>query len=221
MTPPLRAALFDLDGTLLDTAPDMALALEQLCGEEQRITPAFQAIRAQVSHGSSGVLKLAFPDVDAATFERLRARFLNIYRQCLATHTCLFPGFDATLSALERAGIPWGVVTNKPGWLTDPILESVGLQRRAGCVLSGDSLPERKPHPRPLLVAAALLAVPAAECLYFGDAQRDIMAANAAGMVALGARFGYHGPDDDPDSWQARAWLNGPMELLPWVGLAS
>lgn len=219
MSTPLRAALFDLDGTLLDTAPDMALALERLCREEARTMPAFGAVRAQVSHGSNGVVRLAFPDVDEASFERLRARFLQLYRQCLATDTCLFPGFDTTLRALETAGIPWGVVTNKPGWLTDPILMAMGLQQRAGCVVAGDSLPERKPHPRPLLVAAALLAVPAAECLYLGDAQRDIEAANAAGMVALGARFGYHGPSDQPDTWQARAWIDGPSDVLPWLGL--
>jgi len=219
MSVPLRAALFDLDGTLLDTAPDMALALERLCREEARTMPAFGVVRAQVSHGSNGVVRLAFPDVDEAGFERLRARFLDLYRQCLATRTCLFPGFESTLRALEAAGIPWGVVTNKPGWLTDPIMMAMGLHQRVGCVVAGDSLPERKPHPRPLLVAAALLAVPAPECLYLGDAQRDMQAANAAGMVALGARFGYQGPSDQPDTWQARAWIDTPSEVLPWLGL--
>jgi phosphoglycolate phosphatase len=113
------------------------------------------------------------------------------------------------------------VVTNKPGWLTDPLLEALGLSSRAGCVLSGDSLPERKPHPRPLLVAAGLLHVAPEHCVYVGDALRDIQAARDAGMLALGASFGYIGPDDQIETWKADGWLAEPLELLHWFGLQA
>jgi phosphoglycolate phosphatase len=215
-----RAALFDLDGTLLDTAVDMATALNTL--RQQRALPPleFAAIRCEVSHGSNAVVRAGFPQAQEAEFEALRAQFLRIYRGCLADQTALFDGFAATLAVIEEAGVPWGVVTNKPGWLVDPLLEATGLAQRAGCVVAGDSLPERKPHPRPLLVAAGLLEVAPAHCLYLGDAQRDIDAARAAGMIALGASFGYLRATDQPHSWQAAAWLNHPLELLPWLGLA-
>jgi phosphoglycolate phosphatase len=216
-----RAALFDLDGTLLDTAPDMAAALNSLRAEESLAALDFAEIRCQVSHGSNAVVRLGFPDAAGEEFEALRVRFLAIYRLDLASRTRAFPGFETTLTALESAGIPWGVVTNKPGWLTDPLLAALGLAGRAGCVVSGDSLPERKPHPRPLLVAAGLLGIDPAECIYVGDARRDIDAALAAGMLPLGARFGYLGPADDPASWPAAAWLDDPRELLPWFGLAA
>jgi N-acetyl-D-muramate 6-phosphate phosphatase len=215
----LRGALFDLDGTLLDTAPDIAGAMNSLLREQSRDALPFATLRAQVSHGSAAVLRLGFADADAARFVELQARLLSIYSQRIADCTVPFDGFDRTLRALDEAGIPWGVVTNKPGWLTDPLLQALDLHQRAACVVSGDSLTERKPHPRPLLVAAALMDRAPAECVYVGDAQRDIDAARAAGMLALGARFGYLGPDDEPDSWQAAAWLEQPSDLLRWFEL--
>jgi phosphoglycolate phosphatase len=215
-----QGALFDLDGTLLDTAPDIAAAMNQLLQEESRPALPLLQIRPQVSHGAAAVLRLGFADVNADHFVQLQARLLDYYRARIASATQLFSGFEATLAALERAAIPWGIVTNKPGWLTDPLLTALDLQGRATCVLSGDSLPERKPHPRPLLVAAALMDRTPAECVYVGDAERDMTAARAAGMVALGVRFGYLGPDDEPDTWQATAWLDHPHELLQWFGVA-
>jgi N-acetyl-D-muramate 6-phosphate phosphatase len=212
----LQAALFDLDGTLLDTAPDIATAMNALLREQSRPELAFGSIRPHVSHGSVAVVKAGFADVSEVEFERLRLRFLDLYRESVAVATRLFPGFEATLESLERARIPWGVVTNKPGWLTDPLLDALDLSRRAGCVISGDSMPERKPHPRPLLVAAGLLNVAAEHCVYVGDALRDIKAARAAGMLALGASFGYIGPDDQPETWCADGWLSAPEELLNW-----
>jgi phosphoglycolate phosphatase len=216
----LQAALFDLDGTLLDTAPDIATAMNALLREQSREELAFSAIRPQVSNGSAAVVRIGFADVGADEFERLRLRFLDLYRECIAVATRPFPGFETTLERLEQARIPWGVVTNKPGWLTDPLLDALALSRRAGCVVSGDSLPERKPHPRPLLVAAGLLNVAPEHCVYLGDALRDIEAARAAGMLALGARFGYISADDQPDSWRADGWLSEPLELLSWFDTA-
>ena len=213
------AALFDLDGTLLDTAPDIAHALNRLLRERSRAELPFERIRPQVSHGAVATVRTAFPEATGEDFERLRARFLDLYRERVAVDTRLFEGFERTLEVLEAAAIPWGVVTNKPGWLTDPLLAILGLHRRAYCVLAGDSLDQRKPHPRPLRVAAALIGVPAAGCVFVGDAQRDIDAARGAGMLALGARFGYLGVDDRPQDWLADGWLDTPTDLLPYFGL--
>ena len=214
---PGRAVLFDLDGTLLDTAPDMAGALDALLAEHGRAPLNFARVRPQVSHGSLAVVRLGFPDADPERFAALRQRFLEIYAGRLARETRPFPGCELVLDTLERRAIPWGIVTNKPGYLTEPLLAALGLQGRAACVLSGDSLPERKPHPRPLLVAAERAGVAPADCIFVGDAQRDIQAARAAGMLPLLARFGYLGPTDDPDSWEAAGALDAPEDLLGWL----
>ncbi len=216
-----RAALFDLDGTLLDTAPDMAAALNVLRVEMAGEPLPFSLVRPQVSNGAIAMIRTAFPAAAGEEFERLRLRFLDIYRANLVVHTQLFPGFEAVLQRLEADAIPWGVVTNKAAWLTEPLLETLGLRRRAGCVLSGDSLPERKPHPRPLLVAAQRLGVAASDCVYVGDALRDVQAANGAGMCALGAQFGYLNPLDEPQHWPVAGWLAAPEDLLPWLDLRA
>jgi N-acetyl-D-muramate 6-phosphate phosphatase len=217
---PLAAVLLDLDGTLLDTAPDLARALNTLRVEQQLSPLAFEHIRPQVSNGATAVVRVGFPDADAPRFELLRARFLDLYRAALVVDTRLFPGFDEVLSQLEAHHIPWGVVTNKPRWLTEPLLQQLGLYQRAGCVLSGDSLPVRKPDPLPLLTAARQLGVEPQHCLYLGDALRDMQAARAANMVALGASFGYIGAEDAVHDWPVTAWIEEPLELLPWVGLS-
>lgn len=217
---PLSAVLLDLDGTLLDTAPDMTRALNALRAEHHLPALALEAIRAHVSHGASAVVRIGFADAGAAAFEALRARFLELYRTDLVTDTRLFAGFAEVLDALDAHRIPWGIVTNKPAWLTAPLLAGVGLDTRAGCVVSGDSLPVRKPDPLPLLSAAQQLRASAAECCYVGDALRDMQAARAAGMVALGARYGYISADEELGSWPVTAWIDAPLELLAWVGLA-
>jgi phosphoglycolate phosphatase len=217
---PLAAVLLDLDGTLLDTAPDLARALNTLRGEQQLPPLAFERIRPQVSNGANAVVRVGFADADPERFAALRARFLELYRAGLAVDTRLFPGFDDVLCQLEAHRIPWGVVTNKPRWLTEPLLQQLGLFERAGCVLSGDSLPVRKPDPLPLLTAARQLKVEPARCLYLGDALRDIQAARAANMVALGASFGYIGTHEEVQAWPVTAWIDQPFELLAWVGLA-
>jgi len=216
-----RAALFDLDGTLLDTAPDFVVAINRLLGEEQRASLGLATIRPQVSNGAIAVVRTAFADVpvDSAAFGELRARFLAHYRSALSTHTQLFPGFEAVLATLDSHGLPWGIVTNKAAWLTEPLLADLGLHTRAACVMSGDTFPERKPHPRPLLAAAEHIAVAPADCVYVGDALRDVQAARAAGMVPLGARFGYLDAADDPGSWPVAGWLDEPQQLLSWLEL--
>jgi len=218
-TTPLAAVLLDLDGTLLDTAPDLARALNALRTQQQLPPVAFERIRPCVSEGATAVVRVGFPEADAAQFEALRARFLDLYRAQLVVETRLFPGFDAVLAQLEAHRIPWGVITNKPRWLTEPLLQQLGLFERAGCVLSGDSLPVRKPDPLPLLTAARQLGVAPERCLYLGDALRDAQAARAANMVALGASFGYLPAHEDVTAWPVSAWIDEPLELLAWVGL--
>lgn len=213
----IRAVLFDLDGTLIDTAPDMIDSLNQLRAEESLPPLPYELARTQVSHGSTGLVRLAFPGVDPERFERLRGRFLAIYNERVARDTKLFDGAVEVLEALESTHRPWGIVTNKPTFLTTPLLEAIGLGLRAGCVVAGDTLPQRKPHPAPLLHAADLLGVAAPACLYVGDAERDIQAARAAQMPVLLASYGYLGPDDQPERWGADAEIASLRELLTWL----
>ena len=194
MNSPLRGVLFDLDGTLLDTAPDMIAALNQLRAEHNATALPYDLARTQVSHGSSGLVRLGFPELQGEAFEQLRLRFLDLYTARLTNETALFEGFEVVLATLEQRAMPWGIVTNKPAFLTDPLLAALGLDRRAGAVVSGDTLPQRKPHPAPLLLAASQLQLPPATCLYVGDAERDVQSARAAGMPVLVARYGYLGP---------------------------
>jgi 2-phosphoglycolate phosphatase len=220
-TAALRPVLFDLDGTLLDTAPDMIAALNALRLQEQRSALPFDAMRQHVSHGSFRLIEVGFPDADAERFERLRLRFLDLYSTRLTAETRPFPGFEAVLAELDARGVPWGVVTNKPAFLTDPLLAALGLAARAGAVVSGDTLPQRKPHPAPLLHAARTIGREPSEFVYVGDAERDIAAARAAGMCSLVARFGYLGPDDTPERWQADGFIDSPDELLGWLAAAT
>lgn len=219
LSEPLRAALFDLDGTLLDTAPDMAAALNALRAEQHQEPLEFVRIRPQVSNGAAAMVRVGFPEADAVQAEHLRLRFLDIYATQLADQTRLFRGFDEVLGTLEAHGIPWGVVTNKQASLTVPLLAALNLSSRAACVVSGDTIVERKPHPAPLFLAAERIGIPPEHCLYLGDALRDVQAAIAAGMLPLGARFGYLDPAEEPERWPVAGWLDRPAELLPWLGL--
>jgi N-acetyl-D-muramate 6-phosphate phosphatase len=212
-----RALLLDLDGTLLDTAPDMAAALNALRQEHAAAPLPFASIRPHVSHGGAALVRLGFAGAAPDEHERLRLRFLELYRGALATGTRLFPGFEEVLAALERAGVPWGIVTNKPGWLTAPLLESLGLASRAACVVAGDTLAKRKPHPEPLLHAAALAHRTPAECVFVGDTERDIIAGRAAGMHTVAVRYGYLAEGEDPAAWQPDGIVDRPAELLDWI----
>jgi N-acetyl-D-muramate 6-phosphate phosphatase len=220
MASTLRAVLFDLDGTLLDTAPDMVGALNALRREHSLSPLPFEAVRGAVSHGAARVVKLGFPDADPEGFAGLQRRFLEIYRGALSLETRLFPGMDQVLQALAQSGVKCGIVTNKAGWLTEPLLDELGLRARFACVVSGDTLAERKPHPKPLLHAAALADVPPSACIYVGDAERDVQAAHAAAMPALVADYGYLQPDEDSAAWGADGYLNEPLDLLDWIKTA-
>jgi N-acetyl-D-muramate 6-phosphate phosphatase len=213
----LRAVLFDLDGTLLDTAPDLIRALNHVRVDQGREPLPYEVARTQVSHGSSGLIRLGFPDLSGDPLEQLRLQLLDFYSAHLSVGTKLFDGCQAVLDNLAAREMTWGIVTNKPGFLTTPLLATLGLDRVAGSVVSGDTLPQRKPHPAPLLLAASQLALPPERCLYVGDAERDVQASRAAGMPVLVARYGYLGPDDDTDSWQPDGQIDSPLGIIDWL----
>ncbi len=217
----LAAVLFDLDGTLLDTAPDMVGALNALRAEESLAPMPYDEIRSAVSHGAARVVKAGFPQADPECALRLQQRFLKIYRGALSRETRLFPGMDEVLSALAGWRIKSGIVTNKAAWLTEPLLEELGLRSRFACVVSGDTLAERKPHPAPLIHAAALAGAAPSECIYVGDAERDVQAAHAAAMPALVANYGYLRADEDSSRWSGDGYLSRPTDLLDWLKLSG
>jgi N-acetyl-D-muramate 6-phosphate phosphatase len=213
------AVLFDLDGTLADTAPDLAAALNAMLRDDGRDPMPFELIRPWVSWGALRLIRLGYGDaLDPARVKELRVRFLACYEAGLCRESRLFPGIPEALAALEAAAVPWGVVTNKPGWLTEPLLAALGLGDRAGTVISGDTLPFSKPHPMPLLHAARELRVPASRCVYVGDNVRDIEAGRAAGMYTIAAAWGYIPADDDPAAWQADRVVCTPAALAPLAG---
>jgi N-acetyl-D-muramate 6-phosphate phosphatase len=214
----IRTVLFDLDGTLLDTAPDLADALNTVLIENNRPPLSFEAIRPVVSHGGIALIELGFRlDRSDPAFEPLRQRLLAVYRANLSGKTRPFEGMEALLDALEARGLNWGVVTNKPGWLTEPLLQDLGLFGRAACIVSGDTLKERKPNPAPMLLACRQAGSEPAQCVYIGDARRDIEAGRNAGMHTLVALFGYLQANDDPHAWDASGTINTPGEVLDWL----
>jgi phosphoglycolate phosphatase len=209
---------FDLDGTLVDTAPDLAYALNQVLEEEGKHPLPYEAIRAVASHGSAGLLGLAFGiNPDDAEYASLQQRFITIYQANLTRASTLFPGMESVIESLEKSGIPWGVITNKPAYLTDPLMAGLGLHSRAACIVSGDTTANSKPHPEPMLHACKLTEADPAQCLYIGDAQRDIEAGRNANMYTIVACYGYLGAHDKPESWQADAMIQHPSELSQWI----
>lgn len=197
------AVFFDLDGTLLDTAPDMVGALDRLRAELQLEPVDYAHARRYVSRGALGMLQIGFAHLHADEREALRDRYLAHYERCLADNTAPFAGIAELLDGLDAAGTRWGVVTNKPGYLAEPLLAALDLARRCASIVSGDTLPERKPHPAPLLHAARQAGVSADSSIYIGDDRRDIVAGRAAGMTTVAAGYGYITPDEDPADWGA------------------
>ena len=213
-----RAILFDLDGTLLDTAPDLADALNTVLVENQRSPLPLDDIRPAVSHGGVALVRLGFNmERSNPAFEDLRERLLEVYRENISRRTQPFPGISELLDSIEQRGLNWGIVTNKPGWLTEPLLQDLDLFNRAACVVSGDTLDERKPHPAPMLHASRLASSRPEQCVYIGDAQRDIEAGNNAGMQTLVALFGYLQEEDEPHTWNANSMIDQPQDLLAWM----
>lgn len=212
----LKAILFDLDGTLLDTAPEFTDGINQLRAELGLPLLTLDFLRPAVSHGSAAVLEKAF-DLSSKHPElaSLKTRFLEIYQSNLGKNTHLFPGIGELLNKIEKLGMKWGVVTNKPDFLTQPLLEKLDLTKRAHAIVSGDTLAVSKPSPLPILHACKRMGVEPQDCYYVGDAERDIIAGKASGMMAtFMALYGYLGPQDKPYEWQANHYIRHPGEIV-------
>ena len=214
----LQTILFDLDGTLVDTAPDLGLALNMQ--RERHGLPALaqELIRPYASHGSRGLLGVGFgltpqhPD-----FAVMREEYLDLYDQVFTRSPVLFSGVAELLDILESMGLSWGVVTNKPRRFTVPLMQALELQQRADCVVSGDDAPRPKPDPETLLLACRIAETKPEACLYVGDAERDIQAGHAAGMQTAVARYGYLDENDRPEAWGAATMIDTPLDLLAWI----
>lgn len=216
MTPskdPYRAVLLDFDGTYADTAPDMIGALNVLRERADREPLDYSVARPYVSHGSRALVNLGFADLTADQQRALIPEFLDVYARGVARHTRAFDGIDDWIAKLEANDIRWGIVTNKPEYLTRAIIEQMPMPHAPHCVVAGDSLIKRKPHPMPALHAAALLRVPANACVFVGDSINDVTAGRTAGMYTVAAAYGYLLPDDDPHAWHAHAVVDSVEAL--------
>ena len=210
----LHSVLFDLDGTLVDTAPDLAFALNQ-----QRLARGLPELsvgelRSYASSGARGLLHKGFGlEPEHPDYLQMRDEFLDLYEQNLARSSALFPGVGRLLDRIENRGLNWGVVTNKAERFTLPLLDALQLANRAACIVCGDTTPHAKPHPAPLLAAMKKIGTSAAHCVYVGDDERDVQAAHAAGMSVVVVLYGYLGADRPPELWQADSLVNSPDEL--------
>lgn len=214
----LACVLFDLDGTLVDTAPDLIAALNRALLAEGFMPVAPDAVRAYISHGAEAMVRGGLGEGrDAALLRRLHERMLDEYGRHIADETSLYLGMSEVLDELEKRGIKWGVVTNKQARFTEPLLRALNLRDRSVCVISGDTTANSKPHPEPMLAACAQAGSRPEECIYIGDSARDIDAGKAAGMQTLAAAYGYLPEGENPETWGADALLYTPAELLHWL----
>ncbi|HET8597748.1 MAG TPA: phosphoglycolate phosphatase [Castellaniella sp.] len=214
---PQHLILFDFDGTLADTAPDLAAAANRQRAYRGLPPLPYDALRPYASHGARGLLKAALDlSPDAGEYEQTRQRFLQDYADAMLVHTQLFPGVAELLDQLSGAGVPWGIVTNKVESLAVPIVRHLGLETRCRITVGGDTTPHTKPHPEPLLHAARQTGFAPEQCLYVGDDERDIVAGKAAGMATVAAAYGYCSLAD-PATWLADAIARQPADLWPII----
>lgn len=215
------AVFFDLDGTLADTAPDLAAAANRLVVEHGYPPVPYETLRPVASHGARGLIGAAFGKrPEDPEFPALRDTFLNYYEADIAVHTRLFDGMGDVLARLEAADIRWGIVTNKIARFTVPLVAKIGLTPRASAIVSGDTTPHAKPHPAPLLHAAEVSGVTPRRCVYVGDDLRDIQAGKAAGMITVTAAYGYCGEGAPPETWGADHLIHHPSELISVLALS-
>jgi phosphoglycolate phosphatase len=216
--PAVRGVLFDLDGTLIDSAPDLAAAANRLRADHGLPPLPLEQLRPMVGSGARGMVGIAFGvKPGESRYEELRDAFLAHYEQGLLQATHPFAGVDALLQGLEGAGLPWGIVTNKATRFTAPIVAGLGLGPRAATVVCGDTTPHSKPHPAPLLAAAEALGLAPHELAYVGDDLRDVQAARAAGMAMVIATWGYLGFGEPVEAWGGDVLARDPADVLRWV----
>lgn len=216
--PPSRieGVLFDLDGTLLDSAPDLYAALQRQCDEEGAPVPPYAPVREVVSRGARAVLRCAFGALGEPAVEARVERYLALYEEVMGEATRPFDGIEALLAQLEAAGVRWGIVTNKAGFLTDELLRRIGWADRAAAVVSGDTLPVKKPDPAPVRLACERAGIDPAHSLFVGDDRRDVMAGAAAGLYTVAVSWGYL-DGGDPHGWGADAVLDTPAGFALWL----
>ena len=209
-----KGILFDLDGTLVDTAPDMAAALNRILTDNGRAEIAYDIIRPWVSHGGAALVHLGFADVEGTQKEALRQAFLSNYQNNIANKSCLFPGIKTILNWVKAQNLQWGIVTNKPEWLSKPLLAELEFPLPYSTLICGDTLSENKPHPLPMLSACKEMGLKPSDCIYLGDAKRDIEAAQNAKMESIVANYGYIEKDDDVASWNADYRIDHALDAL-------
>jgi len=211
----IAAVLFDLDGTLIDSAPDLGAAVDQMRTSRGMASLGLDAYRHMAGAGARGMLQVAFGMTPQdSQFDAFREEFFSNYQACMTQRTYAFDGVAELIQALSQANLPWGVVTNKSARFTEPLTRAMPLFATAGAVVSGDTTPYSKPHPAPLLEAAKRLGMEPSRCVYVGDDERDIVAGRAAGMVTVAADYGYLGDKADTQAWGADARIKSPLELL-------
>jgi len=214
----IKAVVIDLDGTLLDTAPDLAAALNHTRSTRQLPPLPLEVLRPQASHGSRGLLKVGFGiEPDHPDYDTLRDIFLDYYANNICVHSQLFADTSKLVATLEQRGIKWGIVTNKPHRYTVPLMQALGYAERADCLISGDTCSHPKPHPEPMLKACQIIGVTPAHCLYLGDDLRDMQAANASGMPGIIANYGYVSGDASVENWNAHGSIDAPSHLLRYL----
>lgn len=214
----IQAVLFDLDGTLLDTAPDLVYALNCLRQEHDLPSVSLESIRALASLGSKAMLKRAFDLTDEhERLPLLRERFFELYQRNIANNSSFFPEVDQVLDYLDTKKIPWGIVTNKLTHHTLALLKELNFLHRPACIVCGDSLSTNKPDPAPILYACELLKQTPENCVYIGDAETDVKASKAAGTRSLVALYGYIHANDNPLSWQADGYVKNAGEIINWL----
>lgn len=219
--PDIAAVLFDLDGTLIDSAPDLGAAADQMRVARGMASLPLVAYRHMAGAGARGMLEIAFGTTpDAPDFAALREEFFSNYAACMTQRTVAFDGVVEMIARLEQRQLPWGVVTNKSSRFTDPLTHAMPLFVNAGAIVSGDTTPHAKPHPAPLVEAARRLGVDPAQCMYVGDDERDIVAGLAAGMKTVAASYGYLGKMTEIQGWGAHAEINSPLALLQLLASA-
>jgi 2-phosphoglycolate phosphatase len=212
----IRAVLFDLDGTLIDSAPDLGVAADMMRTARGLPSLPLERYRPMAGAGARGMLGIAFGITpEHPDYAALREEFFVNYENCMTERTYVFQGIDELIAQLLCQGLAWGVVTNKSMRFTQPLTQRMSLFATASAVVAGDSTPHSKPHPAPLLEAARQLRLAPARCIYVGDDERDVAAGLAAGMGTVAATYGYLGSNADTQLWGADAHIHSPLELLP------